>query len=85
MKKIFIVVLVVVLSFGVHILIAQTQSGSNPRIERWEYTSLTTFESGHLNAEQMILRANQLGHEGWELVMIDRNSYPNWIFKRRLP
>jgi len=85
-KTILIVVLVVVLSFGVHLLMAQTQTSTNPRNERWEYTSLN---ANNMQNSRILERANRLGSEGWEFVA----SYAEegvagsrvLIFKRRLP
>jgi len=84
-KTILIVVLVVVLSFGVHLLMAQTQTSVNSRNERWEYHVLIVSE---LNRDQIVERANNLRAEGWELVTSGLSGRSGWFtlyFKRRLP
>ena len=74
-KLIFSVMLVLLLVFVAIMAFAQ----NSPNV-RWEYMTIRAdIES---NSAAFNQRANQLGQEGWELVL---NEGYGVVFKRRLP
>jgi len=82
-KLFFSVMLICLFAFMVVSVVSCTkayaQSNSNVR---WEYTTFVTRDYPEQNRESFIQSLNQLGAEGWELVLRENYSY---IFKRRLP
>ena len=70
---IFILLLTIVFA---GIIYAQTTQASR---ERWEYMGVVNRMT---NVTSAMAEFNELGRDGWELVMVNGNTH---IFKRRLP
>jgi len=54
-----------------------TSVPDNPTV-RWEYSYISNYG----NMAEFIHKSNELGQNGWELVIANSGI---WIFKRRLP
>ena len=53
-----------------------------PKVEKWEYTYC---KSASLNIREIILRLNEEGKDGWELVQIIKDQFGFMaIFKRKI-
>jgi hypothetical protein len=50
------------------------KSGERKERARWEYKVMTTAEVRSLGKKDLDAGLNQLGHEGWELVGMDRDQ-----------
>jgi hypothetical protein len=74
----FAVMLVGLLVFVTIFAFAQ----NSPNV-RWEYTGF--YGNYKDQYSESIQKANQLGQQGWELVMESAVSDRFWVFKRRLP
>jgi uncharacterized membrane protein len=73
--RIIILVLLIAVVFA-GIIYAQNDQGSRPR---WEYMGIV---NRMINVTSAMQEFNELGKEGWEVVLVHGNTY---IFKRRLP
>ena len=51
-------------------------------MEKWEYIY---YKSSLLNEDDLLVRLNEVGEEGWELVQILKNTFiMTLIFKRKI-
>ena len=80
MKKYISIILVVVMALSITLYI--TACTGSESTDHWEYKVLFRPE-GYSSHEEIEKELNDLGEDGWELVIL--YDYHTYYFKRKLP
>ena len=91
-NKVFsLMIFVVVIAFMSLYMISSLPQASGNSTERWEYVMFSARpvrnnEEKWIISEEVIMEANRLGNEGWELVSVNTAFEAGivYYFKRRL-